>query len=142
MFWQLFIDHYLNMNILSLVAIIVAMHIWQEKPTKLSFRPRTIDPTKRLQIRIRKKCRNWSPTPRPTVLPPSGMEKEEEMVSFIKFNLKVLFNPVCFIRNCTARKQYVHKADQLAIGTKIILSQHLKCSILALKMKKIYKFLH
>ena len=49
--------------------------------SKVVFRARTVDPNKRLSIRIRKKCRNWSPkVKRAITIPPSGMEKEEEMV--------------------------------------------------------------
>jgi hypothetical protein len=48
---------------------------------KFGFRPRALDVTRRLPIRVRK-CRKRSPkVKRSVALAPTGMEKEEEMVS-------------------------------------------------------------
>lgn len=52
-------------------------------PEKKVFRARVLDPNKRLEVRIRQKCRQQSPkVKRAVAVPPSGMEKEEEMVRF------------------------------------------------------------
>jgi hypothetical protein len=54
--------------------------------TKFGFRPRALDVSRKLPVRIRK-CRKKIPKVKRTVaMAPTGMEKEEEMVSLLKNN--------------------------------------------------------
>lgn len=53
-------------------------------PEKKVFRARVLDPTKRLTVRFCQKCQSQSPKiKRAVAVPPSGMEKEEEMVCIL-----------------------------------------------------------